>query len=237
MKTQKFLPAIAAVFLSMAAYAQTVDEVVEKHVAALGGLDKINAVQNIVSERSLAMGGMEIPIKSIVVVGKSVRNETVAMGNTTIMVVDGGKGWMIRPAQMGGTGEVEDMPAPMLKQQMSSLDPFGALVNYKDKGNTVELVGKEKLDKKDVFHLKVTTKDGQAVDEYLDANTYLISKIKVSVNGQDAQIDMGDYKTVDGIKMPFTMDMSNAQGTMSFIVNKATVNTKVDDAIFKRPVK
>nr|WP_295934447.1 outer membrane lipoprotein-sorting protein [uncultured Dyadobacter sp.] len=229
---------MAAVFASAASYAQTVDEIVDKHVAALGGLDKIKAVNTVVTERSLAVQGMEIPNKTTLVVGKSVRNESTVMGNTMVQVVDDSKGWMIRPTMMGGTGEPEDMPEDQVKQQLSSLDPFGGLVDYKGKGNKVELIGKETVDKKDVFHLKLTTKDGQVIEEYVDASTFLVNKIKVSMNGQDGEIELTDYKEVDGVKFPNTMEISNAQmGTMSFITSKIAVNTPVDPAIFKRPTK
>lgn len=229
---------MAAVFVSAASYAQTVDEIVDKHVAALGGLDKIKAVNTVVTERSLAVQGMEIPNKTTLVVGKSVRNESTVMGNTMVQVVDDAKGWMIRPTMMGGTGEPEDMPEDQVKQQLSSLDPFGGLVDYKGKGNKVELIGKETVDKKDVFHLKLTTKDGQVIEEYVDANSFLVNKIKVSMNGQDGEIELTDYKEVDGVKFPNTMEISNAQmGTMSFITSKIAVNTPVDPAIFKRPAK
>jgi uncharacterized protein YgiM (DUF1202 family) len=195
-------------------------------------------VNTLVIDRSLAVQGMEIPNTTTLVVGKSVRTESTVMGNSMVQVVDGGTGWMIRPTMMGGTGEPEDMPADQLKQQLSSLDPFGGLVDYKAKGNTIEMVGKEKLDKKDVIHLKLTTKDGQVMDQFLDANTYLVSKVKVSMNGQDGEIDLSDYKEVDGVKFPNTMEISNAQmGAMSFVTSKVVVNSKVDESIFKRPVK
>ncbi|MDR6805510.1 hypothetical protein J2Y45_002181 [Dyadobacter sp. BE34] len=238
MKTNKLIWTMAVALVSTASYAQTVDEIVDKHVAALGGLDKIKAVNTVVTDRSLAVQGMEIPNKTTLVVGKSVRNESTVMGNTMIQVVDNGQGWMIRPTMMGGTGEPEDMPADQLKQQLSSLDPFGGLVNYKEKGNKVELVGKESVDKKDVFHLKLTTTDGQVIDEFVDANTYLVTKVKVSMNGNDGEIALSDYKEVDGVKFANTMEISNPQmGTMSFITNKITVNTPVDPAIFKKPAK
>ena len=238
MKANKLIWTMAAVFASAASYAQTVDEIVDKHVAALGGLDKIKAVNTVVTERSLAVQGMEIPNKTTLVVGKSVRNESTVMGNTMVQVVDDSKGWMIRPTMMGGTGEPEDMPEDQVKQQLSSLDPFGGLVDYKGKGNKVELIGKETVDKKDVFHLKLTTKDGQVIEEYVDASTFLVNKIKVSMNGQDGEIELTDYKEVDGVKFPNTMEISNAQmGTMSFITSKIAVNTPVDPAIFKRPTK
>lgn len=238
MKTTKLLVAVAAALISAGSFAQTVDEIVDKHVTALGGMDKIKAVNTVITERSLAVQGMEIPTKTVLVVGKSLRNESTIMGNSMVQVVDDAKGWMIRPAQMGGTGEPEDMPADQLKQQIASLDPFGGLVNYKEKGNKVELVGKEKMDKKDVYHLKVTSKEGTTMDEYLDAETYLVSKVKVDMNGQSGEIELSDYKEVEGVKFPNTMDISNAQmGTMSFITSKVLVNTPVDAAIFKRPVK
>jgi hypothetical protein len=238
MKTNKLIWTMAAAVMSVASYAQTVDEIVDKHVAAIGGMDKIKAVNTLVVERSLAVQGMEIPNKTTLVVGKSVRNESTVMGNTMIQVVDDSKGWMIRPTMMGGTGEPEDMPDDQLKQQLSSLDPFGGMVGYKEKGNKVELVGKETANKTDVFHMKVTSKDGQVTDQFVDANTYLLSKIKVSMNGQDGEIDLSDYKEVDGVKFANTMEISNPQmGTMSFITNKISVNAPVDAAIFKKPTK
>ncbi len=183
MKTNRILVAVVAALISANSFGQTVDEIVDKHVAAIGGLDKIKAVNNVVTERSLSVQGMEIPSKTTIVVGKSMRSESTVMGNSMVQVVDGATGWMIRPTMMGGTGEPEDMPADQVKQQVGQLDPFGGLVNYKEKGNKVELVGKEKVDKKDVYHIKLTTKDGQAMDEYLDATTYLLTKVKATMNG------------------------------------------------------
>ena len=236
MKTNKLLLATLAVLFSVHSYAQTIDEIVDKHVTAMGGLDKISAINTLVMERSLAVSGMEIPMVTQLVVGKSIRNESTVMGNKMIQVVDNSKGWMIRPTMMGGTGEPEDMPADQLKQQMSSLDPFGGLINYKVKGNKAELIGKEKSDKKDVFHVKLTTKDGQVIDEYLDATTFLISKIKTSFNGEDGEITFGDYKDIEGVKFANTMDVTNVQmGILTFITKKVTINSKIDDSVFKRP--
>ncbi|UFH56180.1 outer membrane lipoprotein-sorting protein [Spirosoma sp. KNUC1025] len=238
MKSAKILASALVVFVSISTYAQTVDEIVDKHIAALGGMDKLSAVKTLYTERSLSVQGMEIPSKSTVVVGKSLRTESSVMGNSMVQVVDGSSGWMIRPAMMGGSGDPEDMPADQVKQQLSQLDPFGPLVNYKSKGNTVELVGKEKVDGKDAYHLKVTTKEGQTVDEFLDATTYLTSKIKMMMNGQTGEISLSNYKDVDGIKFANTMEMTSGQaGNLTFTTEKVTVNGKVDDAIFKKPAK
>ncbi|MGA0559511.1 outer membrane lipoprotein-sorting protein [Larkinella sp. VNQ87] len=238
MKTNTFLATAAAVIFSITAHAQTVDEIVDKHVAAVGGMDKINGVKTLYTERSLSVQGMDIPSKTTIVVGKSMRSESSIMGNAMVQVIDGTSGWMIRPAMMGGSGEPEEIPADMVKQQLGQLDPFGPIVNYKEKGSKVELVGKEKVDGKDAYHLKVTTKDGQVMDQFLDANSYLISKIKMNINGQPGEMSLGDYKEVEGLKFANTMEMMNEQaGNLVFTTNKVTINGPVDDTIFKKPAK
>ncbi|MCY7358648.1 MAG: outer membrane lipoprotein-sorting protein [Rudanella sp.] len=238
MKTNKLVATTLALFMSVGAFAQTVDEIVDKHVAAMGGMDKLSAVKTLAREQSISVQGMEIPTKSIVVVGKSMRSESTIMGNAMIQVVDGTTGWKVTPAMMQGTGEPEDMTAEELKQSLSQLDPFGALVNYKDKGSKVELVGKEKVGKDDAYHLKVTTKDGQVIDEFLDANTYLVSKVKATTNGQVGEIAFSDYKETEGIKFANTMEMESPQaGTLTFITNKITINGPVDETVFKKPAK
>ncbi|GAB3279956.1 hypothetical protein GCM10027347_54880 [Larkinella harenae] len=238
MKPNTLLAAAAAVFLSFTVGAQTVDEIVDKHVQALGGMDKLKGVKSIYTERSLSIQGMDIPSKSTVLVGKALRTESAIMGNAFVQVIDGTSGWMIRPASMGGSGQPEDLPAEVVKQQIGQLQPFGPLVGYKENGHKVELIGKEKVNGKDSYHLKVLTKDGQSVEEYLDASTYLVNKIKMTLNGQQGEMNLSDYKPVEGIPFANTAEMANEQaGNMVFITKKITLNAPVDEAIFKKPAK
>ncbi|RYU97447.1 outer membrane lipoprotein-sorting protein [Emticicia agri] len=235
MKMNKIFATTVAAFISVSSFAQTVDEIVDKHIAAIGGADKLKSVNSIVTETSLSVNGMDIPMVNTVLVNKALRSESTVMGNSMVTVIDGTSGWMIRPTMMGGTGEPENLPADQLKQQMGQLDPFGPLFNYKEKGNKVELVGTEKVDKKDNYHLKITTKDGDVVDQYIDANTFLVTKSKASRNGQEAEISFSDYKTVDGIKIAHAMDISSQMGNIAFITNKVKINGSVDEKIFKKP--
>ncbi|MFC5408235.1 outer membrane lipoprotein-sorting protein [Larkinella bovis] len=236
MKTTPFGALAIAFFLSFCASAQTVDEIIDKHVTALGGLDKLNGVKSLYTERTLSVQGMEIPNKTTVVVGKAIRSESVIMESPMVQVLTGATGWMIRPSMMGGSGKPEDMPADMVKQQISQLDPFGPLVNYREKGHKVDLVGQEKIDGKDVYHLRITTKEGQVVDEFIDAGSNLIRKVRMTFNGQPGEMFFADYRDVEGIKFANKMEMANDQaGTLIFTTNKVTINAPVDDAIFQKP--
>lgn len=217
--------------------AQTADEIVAKHVEAMGGADKLKSITNIVTESSIAVQGMEIPNKSIVIVGKSLRTESTIMGNAMVQVLHGDKGWKIMPSMLGGSGEPEDLSAEEIKPLTGQLDPFGSLYNYQEKGNKVELVGKEKVDKKDMFHLKVTDKNGIVSDQYLDASTYLLYKAVTTVAGQTNEIILSNYTTTEGIKMANTVDITSPMGAFTLVTSKTVLNGAVDEKVFAKPTK
>lgn len=242
MKKSFFLAAIAAVAISASAFSQSVDEIVEKHIAARGGADKLKALSSVVQENSLSVQGMDIPMKITTVTGKGLRQELEVMGNQMITAVDGEAGWVVMPAMMGGSGSPEDMSADQLKGAKAGLDPTGGLFNYKEKGSTVELVGKEKVNGADAFNLKVTSKDGYTSNLLIDATTYLLSKTVATTSqaGQTFTQEMWftNYKDVDGIKFAHTSEMTSPMGgTMTLTTNKVIVNGTVDPAIFKKPAK
>lgn len=231
-----------AILLSASAYAQTVDEIVDKHIAARGGADKLKGIQSLVTENSMATQFGEIPVTQTIVNGKGFRQEISIMGNAMITAIDGDKGWMIRPAMMQGTGEPEDLPAEMSKGLRGQLDPAGPLFNYKDKGSKVELAGTEKVAGKDAYHLKITSADGNVVDQWIDVASYMNVKTRATskMEGQDVTQEMvfSDFKDVDGIKFPYTMETENPQaGQMTMTTNKIIINGKVDESVFKKPAK
>lgn len=231
-----FMLAIAT-FTFTYAQAQTVDEIVAKHVEAMGGADKLKSITTIVTESAIAVQGMEIPNKSIVVVGKSLRTESTVMGNAMVQVLHGDKGWKIMPTMLGGSGEPEDLSAEEIKPLRGQIDPFGSLYNYQEKGNKVELVGKEKVDKKEVFHLKVTSKEGIVSDQFLDASTYLLYKAVTVVSDQTTELILSNYSTIEGLKIASTIDITSPMGSFTIINGKTTVNGPVDEQVFAKPAK
>lgn len=237
MKMKLFSLLAIATFSFAYVQAQTVEEIVAKHVEAMGGADKLKSITTMVAERSLAVQGMEIPSKSTIVVGKALRSESTVMGNAMVQVVSGDKGWKIMPTMLGGSGEPEDMGADEIKPLLGQLDPFGTLYEYQAKGNKVELVGKEKVDKKDMFHLKVTTKEGIVSEQYLDATTYLLYKATSNVAGQEGEIIFSNYETIEGVKFANTMDITSPMGAFTMVTNKTVLNGPVDEKVFAKPGK
>ncbi len=159
MKT-RFLPITLLLFLPLAATAQTADEIVEKTLDARGGIEKIKAIQSErVSGRVSFPQGMEGTFVVELKRPLKMHVEISVGGQKIIRVYDGkSSGWMVNP--FAETKDVQPLPPEELKNISDESDFDGPLVDYKAKGNQIELVGKESLDDKPVYRLKLTNKNG-----------------------------------------------------------------------------
>lgn len=118
---KQLITLIALVAIPTFSFAQTADEVIDKHIAALGGADKIAAVKTMEQEQTMSVQGMDIVAKAAYVVGKSVRSDVSVMGQQITNVVDGDKGWTINP-MMGGTTP-KDLTAEEMKLAKGTAEP------------------------------------------------------------------------------------------------------------------
>ena len=242
----KLTKIIASAFIllatSAASFAQTADEIVAKHIEAMGGADKWKAVKSMEMNNKFNVQGMDIESKIVIVNGKSLRTDIAVMGQEIISAVDGETGWAQQPAVMGGTGEPEDMPGALIKESRKQVNLGGSLLNYKENGSTVELVGKEKLDGVDVYHLKLTEKGGDITNLFLSTSNYytLKSSGKRNVQGKEieAEVNYSNFKQVEGLTFPYTMETASPMGGMMTIeTDSIKLNPKVDESIFKKPAK
>jgi hypothetical protein len=117
------------------------------------------------------------------------------------------------------------------------------LVNYKEKGTAIEVIGKEKLEAKDVHHLKVTTKGGTVVHYFLDADSGVELKRSQEIEAQPGMkqtldTEMSGYQPVDGVMVPRNIkQLMNGQTVVEMNIDKVEFNTVTDDALFRMPKK
>jgi hypothetical protein len=90
-----------------------------------------------------------------------------------------------------GKKDPEALPAEQAKIMDEQADFDGQLVDYKEKGSTIELVGKEPVEGTDAYKLKLTTKGGEVRYYFLDAEYFLEIRTEAS-------------RTIRGTPMDFT---------------------------------
>jgi outer membrane lipoprotein-sorting protein len=220
--------------------AQTVDEIIAKNIQARGGMDKIKSIKSIKTTATMTMGpGMEAPGVMVQKRPEMARLEFTVQGLTAVQAYDGSKAWQIMPFM--GKKDPELMSGDETKEMEETADLDGPLVDYKAKGNAVELLGKEKVEGTDAYKLKVTLKNGDVQTEYIDADSFLEIKeeTKRMVRGteRDFESSIGDYKEVDGIIFPFAVE-SGIKGTdqkQKITISKIELNVPADDSMFKMP--
>jgi len=236
--------ALAILFLTSAGvFAQTTDEIVAKHQAAMGSPEKWASVKSMLMKSKFNVQGMDIESKSSIVVGKSFRTEVEVMGNKIITVIDGEGGWMNRPAMMGGTGEPEDLPREQVKANISQKNIGSSLLIAKNEGSKIDLVSKEKLDGAEVYLLKVTKKSGEESQVFVSASTGFIVKAinKMNVQGQqvEAEVLYSNYKSIDGLFFPFTIETPSPMGGGNMVIETSSIdlNPVLDASLFTKPAK
>ena len=229
-----------------AAFAQTtpsVDELVNKNIAARGGVEKLKAIQSVkVTGKGIAMNGLELPMTVVLKRPGLMRTELSLQGRMIVQAFDGTDSWSINP--MTGSDEPQKAAADESKQARNRAESTfdGFLMDYKSKGIKVELVGKEDVEGAPAYKLKLTTKDGDVIYNYLDVGTYLDVKTTANVKqmGQEMEVDSypSDYKSVNGVMMAHTIDQRvGGNSVMKLVMDKVETNVPIDDAVFKFPAK
>lgn len=217
--------------------AQTADEVVNKHIDAIGGKDVINKITSQVVESDLSVMGSTLTSKTTILVGKGFKSEANFNGQDIIQCVTPTGGWMINP--LAGQTDAVALPEDQVKAAQSAFDLGGELFNYQQKGSKVELAGKEKVEGVEAIKLKLTNKEGKETMFFVDPTTYYVIKREstTSMNGQDmtATAVFSNFKKTDiGYVMPYTT-VSNQGFEITINVSKVEFNKPVDPKIFEMP--
>jgi outer membrane lipoprotein-sorting protein len=232
--------ALSVVVLAVTAHAQTVDELVAKNIKAKGGAEKWKAVNAVKMSGRMTVQGMELPLTIYAKRPNLSRQEITLQDKTMVQAFDGTTPWTINP--MMGSDTPQEITGPQGDMMKSDADFDGALMDYKDKGHTIELVGTEKLDGKEVHHLKVTKKGGTVQHYFLDAESGIELKTSAEIEQggakQNIETELSNFQEIEGIMVPHTIKQSlNGTPVVQMTIDKVEFNPAVDDGIFKFPKK
>lgn len=223
---------ILALVFAQFAGAQTVDDVINKHIEAMGGKDKMMSLTSLKMSGSFNVQGTDV---SMVITRKHMvgsRADISVMGTENYQLITPAKGSVFMPIQ--GQSEPQAMPDDQLKTGQTQLDLQGPFINYKEKGNTISLVGKETIDGTECYKLQVTFKNGAHTDYYISTKDNRIYKTstKLNINGEDTDVETvySNYKqNADGFWFPYTT--TSLRGETNY--DTIETNIAVDDKIFK----
>ena len=241
-------------------------QIVERNVAARGGLAGWRAVKTLSwsgkmdaggnNRPTLAMPGprhkgamppprpteqSQLPFVLEMARPRKSRLELQFAGQTAVQVYDGTQGWKLRPYL--NRHEVENYLPEELNAAAAQPDLDGPLIDYAAKGIAVALAGTETVDGQPAYKLALTLKDKRVQNVWIDAKTFL----EVKMDGTPRRLDgkmhpvwvyYRDYKTVSGLVMPMVYETSveGVKSTEKISIETVVVNPKLPDGRFAKPV-
>ena len=252
--------------------------IVDKNVSARGGLKAWRAVHTMLFAGKMGAGGnrratlpvaapdrrsveqviparpvdeAQLPFVMEMARPGKMRLELTFNGQKAIQVFDGTNGWKLRPFL--NRRVVEPFTPDEMKTATLQPDLDGPLVDYAAKGTKIELVGMEKVEDRDTYKLKLTTKNGHATHVWIDAQTFLEAKIEGQPRRLDGvyhpvEIYYRDYRQVNGLQVPYVLETKvlpvaqTAQGMRNtpvppekIIIDKVVVNPNLEESRFSKP--
>ena len=218
----------------------TADDIIARYVKTVGGAEKIQSIKTLRRVgKFTGDDGFEAVVIQESTRPNKVREEFSLQGMTGINAYDGSSGWKINP--FGGKKDAESLSEEEMRGILEDSDFDEPLINYREKGNKVELVGMDQIEGTDVYKLKVTLKSGDTRYYYMDTDSYVPIKYETKriIRGtpQESETTLGDYKQVGGWFLPFSMEtrQKGSSGSQKITFNKIEFNVPIDSTRYSRP--
>ncbi len=216
----------------------TVDEIVEHYLAARGGPEKIGAIRTMQEKGRMTLGANR---KALVNRERKrpsrTRVEFKVQGVTSVVVSNGQQGWKMSPLE----GDLEPRPLPdnVVTELAEQTAIGGPLFNWKAKGHKVELAGREVIDGRETYKLKLTLKSGALRYEYLDVESFtrVRTDSRRHIRGLEVEVEttFGDYRETGGVLFPHLIEVTavGRPRQMRIVVETIEVNLPLSDARFE----
>lgn len=247
MKTLKLGIAFLTMALFSSVQAQTADEILNNYFENIGGLEKLSNVSGIKMIAKVNQQGMEIPLEIIQFKdGKQVTIINFQGKEIKQGAFDGETLWSHNFMTMKAEKSDAEATANFKLNMNDFPDPF---VDYKEKGYTVELLGKETIDGAETFKIKLVKEpmmiDGKPEEDisfyYFDVENFVPIAVQSEIKsgpgkGMTSEVTMSDYQEVDGLYFPFSISQGvKGQPGSPVTISSIELNPTLEEGMFTFP--
>lgn len=219
-----------------------IDEVMEKHIAAQGGEAALRRHHSQVLEIHF-----ESPTQGIsgttVIRAKAPCSEA----NETTITAQKKRIYISHEYFDGQTAAASSTLAPLtIKSEKQAAEAkvssdFYAPLNWKTLYPAAKVTGRMKLGEEECYVVEFKSATGGQTLKYISAQTYLLLKEQTfsvipGVGPVPTSETFSDYRTVDGVKIPFKrVSISPAEGESVSTVTRVRFNVNLPDSTFRAP--
>jgi hypothetical protein len=227
---------VTVLFCSASVYSQTVDEIISKHLDAVGGKEKLTGITSVHMEGTVEVMGTSGTTSATILNGKASRTQSELGGQQVVNVITDKGGWQIN--QFAGISDPQAISDEQYKAGHDQIyvEPF---LGYAARGGKAELQGQEKVGDINAYKIKYTNKDSAVTTYYIDPSTFQVIQMSAVSNNMGQQVEVkstySDFQKTDyGLVVPHSIEIDfGGQFTVSSKMQKIEVNQPVDASIFE----
>lgn len=209
----------------------TVETVIQDYIEALGGAEKIKAVESYKVSSKASVPGADLIINNYWAAPNKIAVEISANGTLFQRIRSDGKDVSIEV--MGQKSPVDDV----IREQTLFDSYIVPELVYKEAGVTLKLVGVEKVGERDAYAIEYTYPSGSKATNYFDVESGLkIRSVRVvnTPQGDVTQaVSYSDYEEKGGVKFPQTVVQDVGPQTLRMEVSSMEVNVPLDESVFQ----
>lgn len=233
--------ALGAVSFAANAAQISVDEIVARHIEALGGKQKLDAVRSVITRGEYREGSFSLPGAFMARMRPYYKTICDPRGKISEFCegYDGSAWeWYEDP------GVVLRTVGPAAAAARHGLELFDSLVDYQSQGTRVEPIGDETFGGRPAYNLRVTLEDGFEKHLFIDQETFLIigdrRAAPIHAFGEPVRSEnrISDYRQVNGVLFSFLVvevEIGTGKELNRFITQSTEVNAKLDASFFAPP--
>lgn len=231
-----FLLAFASSLIAV--QGQDVVDILNNYYQKIGGVEKWKSLNSIKMEGTSNSQGMEFPIIIYLKRPNLEKVEIDVQGMQIIQSFDGETSWSVNPFSGNSEPQKADEMSTEAQKQKNFEDE---LIDYEEKGSTLELIGSETVNGKEMQKLKLTRKEGDEMFYYFDPDNNLPAQINTiassgPMKGQAVETYVGEYREIEGMMFPTSISQKvNGMVIMESSIKTIEVNAEIDSKIFAFP--
>src|SRR6266436_3549912 len=209
-------------------------KIVEQCGKAAGGGKELSRIQTLTLEGTFASDNGKTGTYTLdTKLPNRYYSELLAGEKNLIEAYNGKSAW-----HQSAAGELGTLVGPEGMQLEAAAQYYNSrLLNLKKSKITLGLVGHAQVRGKDAVQLEVTTATGVKRQVFFDAQTHLIVKEAATVGGVEEEILYDDYRTVDGVKLPYKIELHRGSDKYDIAVTRAVINGTIGERVFDFPIK
>ena len=223
----------------MVSNAQTVDEIITKYIAFTGGEKQWKTIKTMITSGTYNYGGLEFPFISYSKAPDLYKYIVSSNGKYFAQAFDGKQGWKIDEFKNETKKTILTGRPALAMANEADVELESPFINYQKKGYQAIDEGKDTIDGKICFKMKFIRNSADTETYFFNTDNFeLVKKQALSKNAElnNSMLETfySDYRTVQGLKIPFkSVSKIKEQTILTITIEKVELNVPILSNVFK----